>query len=209
MTKHYTLLSLLLLLISFAGTAQNLPRHLIQVAASGGKHGSGDMEGFVLSAEYLRYTSKKFSINFNLRSSIHNSTHFIEITNTSTGSVTDASIRFTTAGFQAGTDFGWSIIRSRKHELLTSIGGFFRYQSASNGDDGYSIYYPASTGLPVVLVGYNNRTPQQTFALGGIAQIRYNFTFNNKFLAGLNGGLQTDTHGDVITQVGLVFGRRF
>lgn len=185
-----------------------LPGKAIQVVGGYSRHGSGDFDGIVFGTEYIQYLSKKFSLNYNIKGTINDGKELIIVNNTVTGTRTDASIRFTTAGVQLGVNGGFSIIRSPKHEFMISLGGFGRYQSASNGSDGYSIYFPAGTGQPTVLIGYDNRTPQKTISFGGILQFHYNYTFNDKIYIGFLPGFQTDTNGDAIPQVSLTVGRR-
>jgi hypothetical protein len=184
-------------------------RHALQVTGGYGLHGSGDMNGMVFGTEYISYLTKRFSLNYNFRGSINNGRDEIFVTDNNTGRQTDASIRFTTAGVQLGVNAGYSMVRTRAHEFAVSLGAFGRYQSASNGTDGYSLYGPQRTGIPTVLVGYDNRSPQQTYALGGIFQLQYRLTFSDKFIIGLAPGFQTDTNGDVMVQGVLTAGRRF
>jgi len=189
--------------------AQNLPGKQVMVTGGYSKHGSSDMKGIVFGAEYANYTSRRVSLNYYFRGSINNATDTIRINNTLTGQIQDGSIRFTTAGVQAGLNVRYSFIRSKRHELLISLGALGRYQSASNGNDGYSLYYPTVTGLPTILVEYNNKTPQKTYSLGGLLQFQYNITLNNNIILGLAPGFQTDTNGDALLQVALVVGKRF
>ncbi len=171
------------------------------------KHGSGDMKGMVFGVEYTSYFNKRFSLTYSLRSTINSSTDKILVDNG--GTVTDASVRFTTAGVQLGVIGGTSLIHSAHHEFMIKLGAFGRYQSASNGSDGYILYGPAATGVPTYLVGYQNVTPQETVALGGILQFQYNFTFGKNLFIGLQPGFQTDTNGDAIPHVALTIGKRF
>ena len=198
-------------LILFAGhlnAQNNLPDHALQVAGGYGKHGSGDLNGVVFGAEYINYLSEKFSLNYNFRAGIHDGKDEIIATNNTTGTRTDASVRFTTAGVQLGVNGQYSMLRNAKHELLVSLGAFGRYQSASNGTDGYSVYYPAITGIPTALIGFDNRSPMETFAVGGLLQLQYNYTFRYKMFIGVTPGFQTDTNGDALPQVAFIIGRR-
>ena len=181
----------------------------IQLAAGYSMHGSGDLKGIFFGTEYINFISRKFSLNYNFRASINHGKDELIVNNAVTGTSTDASIRYTTAGVQLGVNAGFSLVSSPAHEFIISIGGFGRYQSASNGSDGYSMYSPQVTGQPTVLIGYDNRTPQQTFALGGILQFQYNVTLTDKIYIGVNAGFQTDTNGDAIPQAGITIGRRF
>ncbi|MDQ3278091.1 MAG: hypothetical protein M3Q06_07180, partial [Bacteroidota bacterium] len=150
-----------------------------------------------------------FSLNYHFRGSINNATDKITFRDNFAGITTDASVRFTTAGVQLGASGQYSFVRTRHQEFLVSLGAFGRYQSASNGSDGYQIYYPNRTNVPAVLIGYQNRTPQKTYAIGGLFQFAYNYTFNQNFLIGFAPGLQTDTNGDMIIQGVLRVGKRF
>jgi hypothetical protein len=180
----------------------------IQLIGGYSLHGSGDMKGIVFGTECINYLTRRFSLNYNIKATINSSKDEYLVTNNTTGTTTDASIRYTTAGVQLGVNAGISIIKSIRHELKISLGAFGRYQSASNGSDGYSAYYPPITGVPTVLIGYDNRTPQETVAVGGILQFQYDFTFGNKVYIGVIPGFQTDTNGDAIPQVALTVGRR-
>jgi hypothetical protein len=183
-----------------------LPAQAIEFNAGYSKHGSGDMNGIFFGAGYTKYVAKRFSLNYNFRGTINDSKE--KITVTTPGGTHDASIRFTTAGVQLGVNAGWNIMRNQTGDLILSLGGFGRYQSASNGDDGYALYYPTQTGVPTVLVGYNNQTPQETFNVGGILQLQFNVNVSKSYYIGALGAFQTDTNGDVILQTGIAIGRR-
>lgn len=186
-----------------------LPTSALQVSAGYSRHGSGDFEGIIFGTEYIKYYSKKLSLNYNIRATINDGQETIRVHNTTSDTHTDASIRFTTAGVQLGVDGGLSIVRSKSIELMLSLGAFGRFQSASNGTDGYQLYYPNATGQPTVLVGYDNHTPIRTLAVGGIIHFNINYTFKNKYFIGLGPAFQTDTNGDAIPQGSLMIGRRF
>jgi len=180
----------------------------IQLVGGYSRHGSGDLNGIIFGAEYLKYLSGRFLLDFNIRATINDGKDEIIVNNTTTGTKTDASLRYTTAGVQIGVNGGLSIFKNMKHEFIISLGAFGRYQSASNGSDGYSFYSPQATGLPVALIGFDNRTPQETFSLGGILQLQYHFTIKNNIYIGILPGFQTDTNGDAIPQIALTLGRR-
>ena len=206
--KRLSIATIILFVYCISKAQDKLPDNAIQVIGGYSKHGSGDFEGIVFGTEYIHYHTKKLSLIYSFRGTINDGKETIIVNNTTTGTRTDASIRFTTAGIQLGVNGGLSIIRSPHHELMFSLGAFGRYQSASNGSDGYSLYYPQTTGQPTVLVGYDNKTPQNTYAFGGIGQLHYNYTFKSKFYIGILGAFQTDTNGDVIPQAALSVGRR-
>lgn len=181
----------------------------VQLMLGYSKHGSGDMKGIVFSSEYWKNLSRKFSLGVMLRATINSDKHTIIFTNSTAGTVTDASIRFTTAGVQLGPAINLNLINTIKNTFALGLGVFGRYQSASHGSDGYSILYPPNTNYPGALIEYNNSTPQHTLALGGLLQLQYKYSFNNKLYIGAVVAFQTDTNGDAIPQVGLVIGRKF
>lgn len=206
--KKISFVTIIMFVYCNSNAQDKLPGKALQVIGGYSKHGSGDYEGIVFGTEYVNYHTKKLSLTYSIRGTINDGKETIIVNNTTTGSRTDASIRFTTAGVQLGVNGGLSIIRSQHHEIMLSLGAFGRYQSASNGSDGYTLYYPQATGQPTVLVGYDNKTAQNTYAFGGIGQLHYNYTFKSKLYMGIHGAFQTDTNGDAIPQAALSVGRR-
>ncbi|MBC7947792.1 MAG: hypothetical protein H7Y42_07930 [Chitinophagaceae bacterium] len=206
--KTLYLAVLIIFISSFSNSQAQLPTRSIQVMGGYSGHGSGDLKGIVFGADFLKYKTNRFFLDYNLRGTINYGEETIIVNNTITGTTTDASIRFTTAGVQLGLNAGYSLVRSKRHEFAVLLGGFGRFQSASNGSDGYSLYGPQATGQPTILVGYDNRTPQNTIAAGAVLQLNYNYTINNKCYIGISPGFQTDTNGDAVTTVALVVGRR-
>jgi hypothetical protein len=180
----------------------------IQITGGYSLHGSGDLKGIVFATEYIHFLTKRFSLNYNLRATINSGKDEYIVNNTIVGTTTDASVRYTTAGVQLGVSAGFSMIKNERHDLKFALGTFGRYQSASNGSDGYSLYNPQTTGVPNFLVGYDNKTPQETIAVGAIFGFQYDFTFGNKLYIGLAPAFQTDTNGDAILQAALAIGRR-
>lgn len=195
--------------VAAAGRAQKLPGRQLKIIGGYSRHGSGDYNGIIYGAGYTQHIKKKFSLTYNLQTTINNGKDEYIVNNTITGARTDASVRFTVAGLQAGVNAGLIILRTAKHELALSPGIFVRYQSSSNGDDGYELFLPQNTGQPTILIGYNNKTPQKTLAAGALLSLHYDYTVNNKISIGLSPAIQTDTRGDVIWCVSLTAGRRF
>jgi hypothetical protein len=178
-----------------------------QLIAGYSRHGSGDMDGIVFGADYTRYLSHAFSLNINIRGTINYDKDDYSYTNPTTHIRTDASVPFTTAGAQVGINAQLSALRSRHHEIMFSLGGFGRYQSAS--PDGYSVTSPQTSGNPEFIFNFYNWNKQNTVSAGLLLQLHYNFTFNNNLMLGIKGGIQTDTEGDLIPQAALSVGKRF
>jgi hypothetical protein len=212
MIKNYLKLFVLIITVCISTEAccqKVLPCNSLQIIGGYARHGSGDLNGVVFGTEYLKYYTTKFSLNYNFRSSINYGKTVLIVNNAIDNRRTDASVRFTTAGIQIGVNAGLSLLRNSRNEIMTSLGVFGRFQSASNGSDGYQIYSPQSTDQPTILIGYDNKTPQQTLSVGAIFQVQYSYTFNNKIFVGLVGGYQVDTNGDTVPQLAIAIGKRF
>jgi hypothetical protein len=206
--RYVMILFITSVFVSASSNAQSgLPSQGVELYGGYADHGTGDMKGIVYGVSYRNYLSRRLSVAADLRSTINNSIEPIFYAGPA-GRITDGSIRFTTAGVQVGVNAGFSIIRSREHEFMVSLGGFGRYQS-SNYPDIYSISYNQSNPLQGPTVSFDNRSPQKTFTAGYLVQTRYNYTFLNKFFAGPGLAFQNDTNGDVISEIIFFIGRRF
>lgn len=184
-----------------------LPSRHISIGIGPAFHGSGDLLGFSYGAEYGKYFKKRLSWQVSFGGSIHDGyfEHFYEYP---AGNRIDGSYRYTIAGVQVGYHLAYSLIRTEKSDLQLRAGGIIRYQSSSLYD-GIGIYYPIVTGaqFPVMLI--ENTTPQRTFAAGLTPQIGYTYTTKKKICLGILAGFQTDTNGDVISQLSFSIGKRF
>jgi hypothetical protein len=194
-------------LISCITDGQHLPVRKISINGGYSRHGSGDLNGIVFGADYTRYYKNRFSLKYDIRGFINDGEETIIVTDPSIGYRADNSIRWLVAAVQTGINARYSIIRTRKHEFITSLGVFGKYQSEV--PDGYSLYSPARTGIPAVLVEFNNNNPQESFAIGGLFSFEYNFTLKGKVSIGISPAFQADTHGDAIPHIMLCVGRRF
>jgi hypothetical protein len=190
-------------------TIQGVPgNNSIQFVGGFCKRGFNDIKGVMIGFEYTNYLSRKFSLTYNGRATSNSDKDEI-IYDNGGGSTTDASVRLTIAGIQLGVNGGWSLVNSPQHEFMIKLGAFGRYQSTSNGDDTFIVYYPITTGIPAALVAHDHLTPHETIAVGGIFQLQYNFTFKNGLFLGLQPGFQVDTIDEAFIHAALVFGKRF
>ena len=202
--RPYVLLTLILLFFFQVSYSQKKPLpKSIQLASGYSLHGSGDLHGMFLEFGYKKFYTPRFSLKYNIRTTIHDGKDEYIINNLISGQRIDASVRYTTAGVQAGVDAGYSPIRTKRSDLTISIGAFGRYQSASNGTDGYELYMPSRTGQPTILIGYDNKSPQRTVSVGGSLMLSYQLLVKNKVAIGPIAGFQTDTNGDFIAMGGL------
>lgn len=202
------LILLLLLIAPWVLFAQaKFPNEQLQVIAGPSNHETGDMRGVIFTTEYIHYFKKHLSWTVALGGTIHDGSIPLFFNNQNGNSV-DGSIRYTTAGMQTTSHFGYSFIRTSRHELEIKAGALLRYQSSSYYDQ-VSISYPLATGLPMPVISFENKTPQRTYAFGGSSQIVYNYTINQGISFGIQAGFQTDTNGDTITQAAVTIGKQF
>ena len=201
---------ILILLVSTVVHGQTLPTQAFKFAGGYSKHGSGDLNGVIFGAEYSRYLTQKFSVSINMRGTINDGQATLIVNEANSGSTSDNSLHYTTAGVQLGVDAGLSLVRTLKHEVKASLGAFGRYQSNSL-PGGYAIHNPNQTNQPAFLIEFLNSpdTPRETFSIGGGLQIEYSFTFKNKIQVGISPGLQTDINGDTIPFCALKIGKLF
>jgi hypothetical protein len=207
--KAYVLLLVVLLGYNFSIAQDKLSdkRHSIQLDIGMSRHGTGDMRGFILNSEYRSYFRKKLSLSFGVCATIHDGESplfFID----PNGNFTDASYRYSTGGLQLTSKFGVSLFGSKWQELGLQIGGLFRFQTSSYFDE-HIVLFPALTGFPVPVTITIHNSPQRTFSIGGIGQLFYNYSLTEKLFIGISTGLQLDTNGDTITQLGLSCGFKF
>jgi len=185
-----------------------LKKRSVQMSGDYCDHSDGGMKGASVASEYTHYFTKRLSLGFNLRATIHNDKYPVPYD--VGGSTVDGSIRVTTAGIQLGATGGFSLINIPRHEFRISLGPFVRYESDSNGEDGYAVYFPSQTGVNAYLVAYDNHTPQETVSFGVIIQAQYNYTFRNNLFLGVQSGYQTDTQDDqIFHMIGIAVGKRF
>jgi hypothetical protein len=195
-------------LVPFFVVAQNkFPHRHIQVSGGTSFNGTGDIRGISFNSGYSKYFKKKACLIGEIGGTLHDGEWPLFFT-APNGEIIDGSIRYTTGGIQASAGIGYSAVRTSEHEVQLRLSSLLRYQSSSYYDD-VSILYPAATGLTFPVIVFNNKTPQRTFAVGGIGAVAYNYTIKNKITIGLLAGLQTDTNGDTITQLLFSIGRRF
>jgi hypothetical protein len=191
----------------FAQNKPEIPKMSIQFDIGLGKNGTGDMSGFQINTEVKKYFRKKKSFSLGIGATIHDGSNPLTFTD-ATGKSFDGSLRYNTDGLQLTGKFGLSFIRNTHNDLGLQIGGLLRYQSTSYPDD-VTVYYQGVTGLPFPVTVIINNFPQKTYAFGGIVQLYYNYTLNEKIYIGTNAAFQVDTNGDVITQLNLSCGMKF
>jgi hypothetical protein len=170
------------------------------------QNGSGDIGGFAINSEFNNYFKRKWSYLIGLGATIHDDAKPIYYNDSNGNYVVDSEYRYTIAGFQLSGKMGYSFVRNIKNDFGIRFGALLRYQSDSSS--GMATYYNPQT-YPFPVVRLDNNSPQSTFAIGGIVQLYYNYSINDKLFVGTSGAFQTDTNGDAISHLSLTFGTKF
>jgi hypothetical protein len=178
----------------------------IRVMAGYTRTGSGDMGGLIYGAEWEKFFRYKVSWSLGFNGLIYDGENAIYTPN-DPNRRSDGGLRYTTAGVQVVGHLGYSFIKTPVHDFKLRVGPLVKYQTSSL--DGYAVTYPLVTNYPEPVVTFYNPNPQRTVALGGSVQILYNYTIRNKISVGVLAGGQTDTEGDLITQLSVMVGRKF
>jgi hypothetical protein len=189
--------------------AQKLPARALQLRGGYSIHGSGDLKGISVATEYRQYLRDKLSVSVAIGTTIHHG-KALHATLTGPGiGIRDNSFYEMSAGIQLLASGGFSVIRSRHHELLIDAGLLLRYQYSSLGTNGWSVYTPQTTGLGEIVVAFNNQYPVRTLTVGYQPRIEYNYTFRNRYAIAISAAFQNDTEGDAIPSLMLGAIRRF
>jgi hypothetical protein len=177
-----------------------------QLATGISKHGTGDMRGYAIAIDYKRYLRPKTSISIGLATTIHDGVDLLFFTDANNNPI-DGSYRYGTSGIQLNARAGYSMIRSKRHTLDFQLGALVRYQTSSYYDERTTLF-PALTGYPIPVSYTIHLDKQRTVSFGGIGVIQYQYHLTSGDHIGVRGSLQTDTNGDVIPMLSLLFGYR-
>lgn len=208
-TVFYLLFSVGMISTGFC-QENSLPKKSLKFNLASSTHGTGDLKGISFGTGYIHYLKKKLSLEYHFKGTIHDGQDNYAFTRN--GTTYTSNIRENTAGFQVGSLFRYSLIRTKQHEFITAAGVIGRYQSSSLGDNGYGVAYPAGLGLsndPRIFFVFDNTFPQRFYTIGYMAELSYNYTFNNNWLIGVNAAFQNDNNADAITHLGFMIGKRF
>lgn len=193
------------ILILFSTQLNAQQKRQISLDFSRSFHGTGDMRGLGLSAEYGKFVTKRLEITTGFTTNIHHDEFPVFIN--FNGKIQDASLRFTTAGIQLSSLANLAIVHSWVHELKLAAGPLLRYQSSSFPDV-YS-YSPATQTYPEPVFSFRQYEPQEIISVGYLAALSYAYTFSRGIFIGAKASFQNDSNSDVITQYGLRIGKRF
>lgn len=201
--KKNSLLVLFVLFIyntSNGQTENEMSNNSLQLSLAFSMDGTDNVGGFSISTEYTHFHRRKFSWSVGLTTTIHDGSVPVEYY-TSNGVIEEGTVYYTTSGIQSSFAFGYSIIRTKQHNLHAQIGPLVRFQTSSN---------PEREGLALSpYVYFETLKNYQTLSFGGIGGISYSYTFQNNIFILLQGSLQIDSNNDAFNMVGIGVGKRF
>jgi len=203
--KRILLLLLPVFIYSPDSNGQKDPWNSIQVLFARSFHGTGDLPGILFSADYGHFFKKRLEISGNITSTIHWGSFALFVTNQF--GTFDESFRYGTAGIQAGSKLGYTIVSIPHHSLKIQAGSFVRFQSSS-APGGYGVTFPPAINYPEPVFTFRQVEKQNIFTIGYLADFSYTFITNKNLLLGTKIGFQNDTNGDVITHYGVFVGRK-
>lgn len=203
--KRILLILLPVLIYSADSIAQKNFGNSIRLYFARSFHGTGDLPGVLFTAEYGHFFKKRLEISGNITSTIHWGSFGLFVTNQF--GTFDESFRYGTAGIQAGSKLGYTILNFPHYSLKIQGGSFFRFQSSS-ASGGYGLAYPPSVNYPEPVFTFRQVEKQNLFTIGYLAELSYTFMATKNLLLGVTAGFQNDTNADVITYYGIFIGRK-
>lgn len=192
------------IILQLSANAQDITRssnYFLGVGFGNSFTGTGDMKGYFFSVNLCK-EQKRFSYVLDITTTLNDNIRKLYFEGYTPTGLHDGSIKASAGGIQLTGIVNYHLINVNKHKLQLGLGGGFRYQSSSV-PDGYSIFYPAATGLSFPVIVFDTREPIRTFTLLPILQVGYEFKLNNKWRLGLQSTFQTDTNGDTFLNYGL------
>jgi hypothetical protein len=211
MSKTILSVFLLLILKANSATCQTTVSNANKINYIGGginysTHGTGDLRGVSVNVEYKSQFKRRIAYSIGLTTTIHDGQD--EIFNiTPNGTVLDGSIRYNASGIQLNPTLWYDIIKLKTTNFGIAVGILGRYQS-SNFPDQMVTYFPIVTSVPFPLTAFNHTTPQRTFTVGGLANLYLSQKIQDKVEVGARAGVQTDSRGDLISQLGIFINYR-
>jgi hypothetical protein len=189
---------------TFSQTTIN--NNYLQVEGISSFHGSGDLEGFAYSIDYIKKQNNYFFWTIGIGGSVHDGVFPLFFTGDN-GNLVDGSVRYTTAGLQLQSAFNIGLHLTKKLQVGIGAGPILRYQSSSNTAVVH-VLYPAGTGLPYPVLILDNVEPHRTFSIGGRGCVFVSVSVK-KYMVKPSWSLQTDSNGDMLSGFGLGIGRSF
>lgn len=205
---HLLCFCIIFSILTAFGQVETTPNQFIGLNIGRSIHGTGDMRGIAYHTVYSKRFRKKLSWTATFGGTLHDGSVELFFPDSDRGGEVDGSIRYTTGGIQSTFGVRYGILQTSKNEIYVGLHALVRYQSTSYYDD-VKIIYPIVTGLPIPVISFINNTPARTFAIGGSTRLGYNYTTDKNLLFGILGEFQMDSNGDVLSQLGLIVGKRF
>ncbi len=205
MRKNLPIMLFVFISISADGLAQKNLKNNFNLYFGRSFHGTGDLSGICFTAEYGHFVDRKLEISGNITSTMHWGSFGLFLNSPSQSY--DASLRYGTAGLQAGGKLGFAFLNQPNHILKAQGGSFVRYQSSSLPGQ-YGVTFPPAINYPEPVFTFRHEERQNIFTVGYTVGLSYAFVTTRQWMLGAKAGFQNDTNGDVITYYGIVFGKR-
>ncbi|MBZ9629752.1 hypothetical protein LB465_03090 [Salegentibacter sp. LM13S] len=210
MREHYSLkkiIALFLFITSISFAQEQTPKNPVSIIGEFGinKHGTGDMSGYLYGLRVHKPISKKFEIIASFEANLNDGEDSPFIWEDPNGNIYDSTLHDVLAGFQLNAGIGFNFINSKRSKFGVNPSIFGRYQTNSVFSES-SIDYPIITGMPFPIRYLIRHEPGRTYAVGGSIRLYYHYKINDRFLLGINPGLQTDSQGDTMLFTSLSFG---
>lgn len=183
-----------------------IPNEFIALGVGQSKHGTGDIKGIAFNTFYQKKLRKNLSLVVTFGGTLHDDSRELFYASP-TGEDIDGSIRYVTGGIQSTVGINYSFIQTFRSDFYVGLNALFRYQATSYYDV-VTILYPIVTDLPIPVIYFENLSPARTFTVGGTTRLGYNYLLNNRFVLGIYGDFQIDFNGDVLSQIGILIGKR-
>lgn len=212
--KNKLLFSILMLLSVF-GNAQTRTDSLKRTPAPGSlslgvsysRHGSGDLNGYLIDVGYEYNFKKRFSFFNNLAFSVHSDKDFAYdiVSQPNNPDYQSKPLIFVTTGLQTTPTIFYAVINGENQKFKIGAGPVFRYQENSL-PDGYSYNKGNNTTREnyYIIKGVQPKI----FTVGYKLSVDYLFLANPKNSYHLKAFYQNDTNGDLIVGIGISYAHR-
>lgn len=212
--KSKLLLSLLILITTFCEAQTRLDtlkkiesNGSLSLGVSFSRHGSGDLNGYLVDIGYEYQLKKRFSFYNNIAFSVHSGRDFAYdlIDQPPNPDNQSKPLIFVTSGVQTTPTLFYAIANGEKQKFKIGIGPVFRFQENSLPDS--YIYYKRRDFLRENYYVIREIQPK-IFTVGYKFSIDYAFAVSQKNRLSLKAFYQNDTNGDLLVGIGLSYAHR-
>lgn len=172
------------------------------------RHGTGDLNGYLIDIGYEFNLKKRFSFYNNIAFSINSDRDYAydNVTKSTVNPFNDTKpLIFVTSGVQTSPTLFYAIANREKQKFKFGIGPVFRYQESSL-PNGYSYSNGESLGIEnyYVIFGVQPRI----FTIGYKVSLDYAFLVTPRNRFSLKYFYQNDTNGDLLVGIGFSYAHK-